>query len=336
MMKKEKNKMANSWPNLSHNEHGAPANDASSADVPPEALRHIAKRSPNKPIHLVVVGMILIAVGSVAFLGCQKKANTPETKPVVVERGESINSPEPQRSAAVTTKSSSTAVKMEDPVLYGIPQGDSNPYPKSVHEKNQSPSNNPTAQTLASQSLTQITNEKAWNQLESADRLKLTKLEQASSASGSNVLDRPLLKIGEYSVAGFNVLSSFHFEVKPEMFLLGENSAAVTAAISEQIPEKIKALHEKPVAAQGFMMPIKGSFGRWTEFLLVKNRANCCYGQTPKPTEWVMVRAAGDGVDYIKDEVVTVFGTLRVGNIREQGAFAGIYQMDCDKIELAK
>lgn len=176
-----------------------------------------------------------------------------------------------------------------------------------------------------------IKDEEALSELEKADRLKLEK-EEALTFTDDN---SPLPKIGEYTLAKFSVLANFRFDIKTEMLTPGENPEIVAAAISRQIPQRVRDLHEKQVAVQGFMMPVTGSFGEWSEFLLVRNRANCCYGKTPKANEWIMVKTAGKGVPYIEDEVVTVFGTLRVGDIRQSGSFTGIYEMNCEKAERA-
>ena len=59
----------------------------------------------------------------------------------------------------------------------------------------------------------------------------------------------------------------------------------------------------------------------------------CCYGTTPKITEWVTVKMNDKGVKPIMDQPVTLFGKLHVGETRENGYLVGIYEMVGDKME---
>lgn len=95
----------------------------------------------------------------------------------------------------------------------------------------------------------------------------------------------------------------------------------------------MKALDEKQVATQGFMLPLKMKDGLAVDFLLLKNQTGCCFGGIPAVNEWIQVRTTGKGVKPLMDEPITVFGTLHVGEILENGYLSGIYQMDCEKIE---
>ena len=59
-----------------------------------------------------------------------------------------------------------------------------------------------------------------------------------------------------------------------------------------QIPDAVKVLNGKEVSLQGFILPMKFEHGLATEFLLMRNQSLCCYGVTPRITEWVNVRSS--------------------------------------------
>jgi len=99
----------------------------------------------------------------------------------------------------------------------------------------------------------------------------------------------------------------------------------------KQIPADVKALNAKKVTITGYMMPLKEQGDKSTEFLIMRTQSSCCYGIAPAITELVTVKAAGEGVPTIMDDLVQVEGTLRVGTMREDGYIVGIYQMDDGK-----
>jgi hypothetical protein len=144
----------------------------------------------------------------------------------------------------------------------------------------------------------------------------------------------------EYAKAGFDELSAYNFDLTPEMAApepipaSGRTTNSISEQISAQIPDRVKAFNGKQVATSGFMLPIKVDHGLVTEFLLLKNQAACCYGIPPKINEWVDVRITGKGVRAMMDQTIIVFGTLNVGEYRENGYLVGIYRMDGDKVEM--
>ena len=79
------------------------------------------------------------------------------------------------------------------------------------------------------------------------------------------------------------------------------------------------------------MLPLKVEGGLVTEMLIMKDQSMCCYGATPRINEWVSVKMKG-GVKPLMDEPVTLMGTLKVGETRENGYLVGIYAMDGDKM----
>ena len=140
-------------------------------------------------------------------------------------------------------------------------------------------------------------------------------------------------KIGNYHVVGFDKLAAYNFEVSDELLAPSTNSVAATQRVDSQIPATIKAFDEKPVALSGFMLPLKVEGGLVTELLIMRDQSMCCYGVQPKINEWVSVKMAKAGVKPVMDQPVTMFGKLRVGEMRENGYLVGIYSMDGEKME---
>ena len=134
--------------------------------------------------------------------------------------------------------------------------------------------------------------------------------------------------------AGFDKLSAFPFKVTDEMVLGISDAVTTSLDISGQIPSSVKALNHKQVSVTGFMMPTKVDDGYATEFLLLKNQGLCCYGTQPALNEYVAVRMSGKGVKPVMDRLVTVYGDLRVGEIRENKLLIGIYRIDADKCDV--
>ena len=68
--------------------------------------------------------------------------------------------------------------------------------------------------------------------------------------------------------------------------------------------------------------------GLVTEFLLVKDQASCCYGGSPYPNHWVMVRLP-KGIKNISDTPVHVYGRLTVGPVYDTANYLiAVYSMD--------
>ena len=140
---------------------------------------------------------------------------------------------------------------------------------------------------------------------------------------------------GGYMSVGFDKLSSYTFEMSDELLAPATNSTATAAASAKtdaQIPGSVKALDKKRVAVQGFMLPLKVEGGVVTEMLIMKDQSMCCYGVVPKINEWISIKMVKDGVKPIMDQPVTLYGTLRVGEMRENGYLVGIYAMDGEKM----
>ena len=145
----------------------------------------------------------------------------------------------------------------------------------------------------------------------------------------AEAVEPKLLKDGSLEVS-FDRLASFEYEMPEDLTaeLPGETEGG-----SDQIPEAIRDLNLKSIALKGFMLPLKVEEGLVTEMLIMRDQSMCCYGTVPKINEWVSVRMdEGKGVKPVMDEAVTMFGKLKVGEIRENGYLVGIYEMDGDRM----
>ena len=133
-------------------------------------------------------------------------------------------------------------------------------------------------------------------------------------------------EINGYAKVGFDKLASFHY-------VMPDEASPTNQPPKDQFPPTIKSLDAKPIALRGFMLPLKIEQGLVTEMLIMKDQSMCCYGTTPKITEWVSVKMNEKGVKPIMDQPVTLFGKLHVGEMRENGYLVGIYEMAGDKME---
>ena len=80
------------------------------------------------------------------------------------------------------------------------------------------------------------------------------------------------------------------------------------------------------------MLPLKVENGLVTELLIMRDQAMWCFGTVPKINEWINIRMAGDGVEPIMDQAITLMGMLKVGEVLENDYLVGIYEMEGDKM----
>ena len=140
----------------------------------------------------------------------------------------------------------------------------------------------------------------------------------------------PLGKIGEYTVVGFDRLASFAYEVPDDPITEPKAKAIIEKNV---IPKTVRVFDKKKVALKGYMLPLKVEDGKITELLILRDQSMCCYGAVPKINEWVSVRMPkGKGVKPVMDVPITIFGTLKVGEVLENGYLVGIYEMDGDRL----
>jgi len=156
-----------------------------------------------------------------------------------------------------------------------------------------------------------------------------TSITTPPAATNTSTLTASSVASGGYASVGFEQLSGYQIEISDE--LLGPQTNKTVLTADGQIPEPIKGLNNKRISLRGFMLPLKVEGGLVTEMLIMKDQSMCCYGTTPRINEWVSVKMKG-GVKPLMDEPVTLMGTLKVGETRENGYLVGIYAMDGDKM----
>lgn len=135
----------------------------------------------------------------------------------------------------------------------------------------------------------------------------------------------PKMLANGFLQVSFDWLASFDYEIPPEESpkKVQENAENVS-----QIPQKIQNLDEKEIVLKGFMLPLKMEKGQVTELLIMRDQSMCCFGTVPKINEWVSVKMKEKGAKPVMEQIVTMFGKLHVGEIREDGYLVGIYEMD--------
>jgi hypothetical protein len=136
--------------------------------------------------------------------------------------------------------------------------------------------------------------------------------------------------IGDYVLVHFDKLADFAYEVPDDPITDPKAKAIIEKNI---IPKEVADFHKKKIALKGFMLPLKVEGGKITEMLIMRDQSMCCYGTVPKINEWVSVRMPeGKGVKPIMDVPITIFGTLKVGEVLENGYLVGIYELDGDRL----
>lgn len=150
-----------------------------------------------------------------------------------------------------------------------------------------------------------------------------------------------------YLNISFERLASFEYEMPDEFAEVSdagsadaegesktteETKAAKKPEEKDQIPATVRKFNNKRIALEGFMLPLKVEDSLVTEMLIMRDQSMCCFGSVPKINEWVSIRMTGKGVQPVMDEPVTIYGKLKVGEIRENGYLVGIYEMDGERM----
>ncbi len=104
-------------------------------------------------------------------------------------------------------------------------------------------------------------------------------------------------------------------------------------AAGTQIPAAVAALDQKVVTIQGFVIPLDFKNGTTSHFMLSKDITNCCYSRIPRMNEWIAVTMKnGMRARVFLDRVVTVSGTLSVGEEFQNGELLSIYRMEATDV----
>jgi len=160
--------------------------------------------------------------------------------------------------------------------------------------------------------------------------------EKSADTSSAKLIEEPLVATtlpdaDGYLSVSFDKLASFEYQMPEDLTApVADEDGTV---YKEQIPADIKVLNTKNISLKGFMLPLKVEKGLVTEMLIMRDQSMCCYGTVPKINEWVSVRMEENGVKPIMDEAVTIYGTLKVGEVLENGYLVGIYEMAGQKMD---
>ena len=174
------------------------------------------------------------------------------------------------------------------------------------------------------------TNQTAPASASTAKTAEVTAKAPPAPVAAAKTNDKPAEAQDEYTAVGFDKLSAFNYEMPDES--KGPITNAPPTAAKDQIPKEIRAFNKKKIALQGFMLPLKVENGLITELLIMRDQSMCCYGNVPRINEWVSVRMTTKGVKPIMDQTVTLYGVLKVGEMRENGYLVGIYEMEGERM----
>jgi hypothetical protein len=106
------------------------------------------------------------------------------------------------------------------------------------------------------------------------------------------------------------------------------------------IPQDIRRLDGSTVRLGGFMVPANqigdaSADQRVTRFALVPNVASCCYGQPPGVQHVVTVECPPDHAIPFTSHYVSVEGTLRVGETRDEGFVISLFALKASDVREA-
>jgi hypothetical protein len=94
------------------------------------------------------------------------------------------------------------------------------------------------------------------------------------------------------------------------------------------VAPEVAALDGKPIFIKGYMYPTGRQTGI-TEFVLVKDTGQCCFGGQPKLTDMIVVKFDdGKMVNHREQVLVGVAGIFRANAVVQSGVLTGIYQLD--------
>jgi len=134
-----------------------------------------------------------------------------------------------------------------------------------------------------------------------------------------------------YAYTSWETLAGFFYQ-PPDPMTEGLDLPGLPKPKSE-IPESIKGLKDKKVLVTGYMVPLKMRKGAVTAFVLCRSIPACCFGDSIKMNEWIMVTMQKDqSTQYVADQQITVFGTLDVGEVKDGDIVLSIYRMTADQV----
>ncbi len=151
------------------------------------------------------------------------------------------------------------------------------------------------------------------------------------------------LLLSLFSAVGGTALMVYNYQHEvPEGFQrvsftrdISDNAFVVENGVKDVHPD-VKALVDQPIFVKGFMYPTGKEYGL-TEFLLLKDSGQCCFGGQPALQDMIGVRMKdGMDVDYYAGRV-SVAGTFKINpEYRGQDSLEPLFLLETEFFSKAK
>src|SRR5262249_889598 len=93
------------------------------------------------------------------------------------------------------------------------------------------------------------------------------------------------------------------------------------------IDPQLAPLHGNPIDIKGYMYPTR-QLTDISEFLLVKDTGQCCFGGSPKPSDMIVVKFRdGMTVNHREQQLVGIGGIFHAGSLVQSGQNVAVYMM---------
>ena len=128
----------------------------------------------------------------------------------------------------------------------------------------------------------------------------------------------------QYEWLEFGFLTSFEY---PDLVELDAEEAP------PELPSDISELDGELIAIEGFMNPLAFDREGVSQFALVNDPLNCCFGATPAMNHWIDVTLPeGERTAFYSLGPVAVYGRLEVGESFEDGFVISLFRMRADHV----
>lgn len=95
-----------------------------------------------------------------------------------------------------------------------------------------------------------------------------------------------------------------------------------------RVTEEVEALDGQPIFIKGYMYPQRQTTGL-SEFVLLKDTGQCCFGGNPNITDMIVVKFQdGMKVNHKEQTLVSVAGTFHARTVVKSGELTAIYSID--------
>jgi len=95
-----------------------------------------------------------------------------------------------------------------------------------------------------------------------------------------------------------------------------------------EVAPEVAALDGKPIFIKGYMYPQRITSGL-TEFVLLKDTGECCFGGNPKLTDMIVVKFQnGMTVNHREQQLVNVAGIFRAKQVVQSGELTAVYSLE--------